>query len=336
MSFLTYSKPYVKDAQQFYQSIKDRTVVPHQLELQPGSSSSKICWMNCPHCYGANTEHSLERLSVDRYHEILDECASIPKIIFSGYATDPFFYKDITQLVAHARDNQQIVGMHTKLLKIPRGLHYAVDEAPKGSYISVSLDAYDDETYSKAHAYPHDTYNRIIENIRDLANHTSLRVNVNYLVNEWNNDAQGFEKMYYDCIHSGADAVRFSVAQQPHFGTKSVVPDQVDWSRVKGKEGVEIYDVWQDEAQITPCWARWLFPAISYDGYLARCSETSSPTWDGIRLGSLHDTSFWDLYYGYAQFDTELLRNANCQCDRKQMWANNVLNEMLGEVNEMV
>ena len=144
MSFLTYSKSYVDDAQQFYQSIKDRTVVPHQIEFQPGSSSSKICWMECPHCYGINTEHSQERLSLDRYHELLDECASIPKVIFSGYATDPFFYKDIVQLIAHARDNAQIIGMHTKLLKIPRGLHYALMDAPEESYISVSLDAYDD------------------------------------------------------------------------------------------------------------------------------------------------------------------------------------------------
>ena len=336
MSFLTYSKSYVDDAQQFYQSIKDRTVVPHQIEFQPGSSSSKICWMECPHCYGINTEHSQERLSLDRYHELLDECASIPKVIFSGYATDPFFYKDIVQLIAHARDNAQIIGMHTKLLKIPRGLHYALMDAPEESYISVSLDAYDDATYSAAHGYPHDVYDRIVDNISDLANHTSLRVNVNYLVNQWNNDSEGFKKMYNDVMAAGADVVRFSIAQQPHFGEFGVVPTKVDWSLVEGKAGVEIYDVSGDEAQVVPCWARWLFPAVSYDGYLARCSETSSPTWDDIRLGSLHTNSFWDLYYDYCMFETKALQAAQCMCDRKQMWANRQLNSTIGVVNEMV
>lgn len=336
MSFLTYSKPYVEDAQQFYQSILDRTVVPHQLEFQPGSTSKRICWMECPHCYGVNTEHSTQRLSTDRYHEILKECASIPKIIFSGYATDPFFYKDISQLVAETRNNGQVVGIHTKLLKIPRGIHYAVDESPEGSYISVSLDAFDDESYSKAHNYPHRAYDKILHNIKELAETTDLIINVNYLVNQWNNVAHGFEKMYNDVINSGATNVRFSVAQQPNFGKKEVVPEKVDWSRVEQLPNAQIYTSYRDESQVTPCWARWLFPTISYDGHLARCSETSSPTWDAIRLGSLHTHSFWDLYYDYAQFDTELLQTAGCMCDRKQMWVNTTLNNQLGELDEMV
>lgn len=336
MSFLTYSKPYVEDAQQFYQSIKDRTVVPHQLELQPGSSSSKICWMECPHCYGVNTEHSRERLSVERYHEILDECASIPKIIFSGYATDPFFYKNCVELIAHARDNGQVIGIHTKLLKCPQGVYEALEAAPSGSYISVSLDAYDDATYSAAHAYPKPVYSRILDNIQLMVENTSIQVNVNYLVNDWNNNSTGFKKMYDECVSRGVDAVRFSVAQQPNFGTVRVAPRIVDWSLVESEPLAQIYSQWNDEAQATPCWARWLFPAISYDGHLARCSETSSPTWNHIRLGSLHDTSFWELYYQYAQFDTKQLKDARCMCDRKQMWANTTLNNEIGTIDEMV
>jgi MoaA/NifB/PqqE/SkfB family radical SAM enzyme len=336
MSYLTYSKPYVEDAHEFYQAVKQRTVVPHQLEFQPGSSSSKICWMECPHCYGINTEHSKERLSLERYHEILDECASIPKIIFSGYATDPLFYKHCPELIAHTVRQSQIVGIHSKCLKITDELIEAVQGCVHGSYISISLDAYNDTTYSLAHGYPHAVYDRIIQNIDQLARETLLQINVNYLVNQWNNDAEGFKQMYNDVMSVGADVVRFSVAQQPHFGESSVVPESIDWTLVQGLSGVQIYPQWQDEAQVVPCWARWLFPAVSYDGWLARCSETASPTWDETRLGSLHDHSFWDLYYDYCNFSTKLLKAAQCQCDRKQMWANQQLNHDLGEIDEMV
>jgi MoaA/NifB/PqqE/SkfB family radical SAM enzyme len=336
VSFLTYSKPYVDDPQQFYQSIKDRTVVPHQIEFQPGSLSSKICWMECPHCYGINTEHSPERLTLERYHELLDECASIPKVIFSGYATDPLFYKHTPELIAHAVRQAQIVGIHSKCLKINSQFIESVQHCQHGSYISISLDAYDDKTYSEAHGYPHAVYDKIVTNIDRIARETLLQININYLVNDWNNDAEGFLKMYQDVMRVGADVVRFSIAQQPHFGESAVVPNRVDWSLVEGEAGVEIYDVSGDEAQVVPCWARWLFPAISYDGHLARCSETSSPTWSDIRLGSLHTHSFWDLYYDYCMFETKALQAAQCMCDRKQMWANRQLNSTIGVVNEMV
>ena len=336
MSFLTYSRPYVDDVQQFFQSIKDRTVVPHQLEFQPGSSSSKICWMECPHCYGINTEHSPERLSLERYHELLDETASIPKIIYSGYATDPLFYKHTPELIAHTVRQQQAVGIHSKCLKVSDELIASVQGCVYGSYISVSLDAYNDETYSLAHNYPHAVYSRIIDNISRLARETLLMINVNYLVNQWNNDASGFKQMYEDVMSVGADVVRFSIAQQPNFGEKSIVPSDIDWTQIQGLSGVQIYPVWKDEAQVTPCWARWLFPAVSYDGYLARCSETSSPTWDDIRLGSLHTHSFWDLYYDYMNFGTQKLLDAQCMCDRKQMWANRQINSTIGAVDERV
>lgn len=336
MSYLTYSKSYVEDAHEFYQAVKARTVVPHQLEFQPGSSSSKICWMECPHCYGINTEHSQERLSLERYHELLDETRSIPKIIFSGYATDPLFYKHCPELIAHAVRQSQIVGIHSKCLKITDDLIESVQGCVSESYVSISLDAYDDTTYSQAHGYPHAVYDRIIENIDRLSKETDLQINVNYLVNEWNNAAEGFLKMYQDVMSVGADVVRFSVAQQPHFGEFLVVPEAVDWSLVENLEGVQIYDAIRDEAQITPCWARWLFPAVSYDGHLARCSETASPTWSETRLGSLHVQSFWDLYYDYCNFNTKLLKAAQCQCDRKQTWANFQLNQEIGPVDEII
>ena len=176
---------------------------------------------------------------------------------------------------------------------------------------------------------------RIVDNISDLANHTSLRVNVNYLVNQWNNDAEGFKKMYDDVMAAGADVVRFSIAQQPHFGEFGVVPTKVDWSLVEGKAGVEIYEVSGDEAQVVPCWARWLFPAVSCnDAWLAVLKPLLRQ--DDIRLGSLHTNSFWDLYYDYCMFETKALQAAQCMCDRKQMWANRQLNSTIGVVNEMV
>ena len=330
LQYINYSANYVEDAPSFYKAVVDRTVKPHQVEFQPGSSSSQICWMKCPHCYGINTQNTDRRLSTNRLLEIIDEVSSVPKIIFSGYATDPLFYKDCHYLFKKVVEQSQIIGIHSKFLKVSDKVLEALWGAQPESYVSVSLDAYNDVTYSTVHNFPQRAYDKVLANIKKLAD-TGIHVNVNYLITHTNNHLSGMLSMYDDCMKAGATAVRYSVAQHPKFATYSTAPvDEVQFKVLQALDHAVVYDEYRDERQAVPCWARWLYPTISFDGHLARCSETSSPTWDSIRLGDLADRSFWDLYYDYSSNDTDKIAQANCMCDRKLAITNERINQQLG------
>ena len=143
-----YNAKYL-DYENFAKKILNYSCVPYQIEIQPGREKGKaLCWMSCPYCYGGSAENSGERLSIDRYKEIIREVSSGPngrinKLILAGYATDPLNYEHIDQLFESSLNYKFITGFHTKLLKISsKFLDLASrPDVKEKSYISVSVDA---------------------------------------------------------------------------------------------------------------------------------------------------------------------------------------------------
>lgn len=79
-----------------------------------------------------------------------------------------------------------------------------------------------------------------------------------------------------------------------------------------------------------PCYARYLFPTVGFDGWLYNCSQSSAPNFRSTALGDLTKDDFWKLFYNY---DSENLDNflsvcnkkisdSGCRCDRKEHIAN--------------
>ena len=141
------------------QKILNYTCVPYQIEIQPGREKGKaLCWMSCPYCYGGSAKNSGDRLSVERYKEIIEEVASGPngrieKLILAGYATDPLNYEHFDQLFETSVKHNFITGMHTKLLKISnKFLEIVSDKNIRDkSYVSISVDAGAKESYNLTH-----------------------------------------------------------------------------------------------------------------------------------------------------------------------------------------
>jgi len=48
-----FSADYIENYKDFKDQIINKTVVPYQVEFQPPpASKKKICWLECPYCYG--------------------------------------------------------------------------------------------------------------------------------------------------------------------------------------------------------------------------------------------------------------------------------------------
>ena len=80
-----------------------------------------------------------------------------------------------------------------------------------------------------------------------------------------------------------------------------------------------------EKPRTTPCFARWIYPTVGYDGWLYHCSQTGSPNFRPIALGDLSKMEFWELFYdydsenlnGYLTSCGKKMDKTGCRCDRK-------------------
>jgi MoaA/NifB/PqqE/SkfB family radical SAM enzyme len=370
---IAYKLQYFDSPEGLLASVLDKTVVPHQVEVQPGRLQGRaICWMPCPYCYGGSSENVGDRLTPERYLEIMDQMAAGPnggvgKIIFAGYATDPLNYEHIDDLVAAARRHGQVTGFHSKLLRISDrlvDLMTSEDAAPT-SYLTVSVDAGSPESYNQTHGVTSkaDIYHNVVANLARLtaarrARKTHLDLATNYLITRVNCETDEVVQAIRDLSDAGVDAIRFSFPQVPRgfeSETGTIIPSRAEieeiYARLKpviedhsgGETDVMLLDVDGDSSFTTrrtlPCFARFIYPAISYDGYLSNCSQSGAPHFRDMALGNLQTTDFWDAYYDYDVDDfwhfldgQHAKMNANdCRCDRKEHTVNRVFQEAFGD-----
>ena len=369
---IAYKFNYFKTPDDLLSKILNKTVVPYKVELHPGRLKGKnICWMKCPYCYGGSSENTAERLSPERYLKIIDQMANGPngnikKIIFAGYATDPLNYEYIDDLFEATQNHGQITGIHSKLLKISDKLIKLItsENAIKTSYLTVSVDAGSPETYNLTHDIKgkSNVYGRVIDNlykINELRNSKSnLDIAVNYLLTKVNSDTKVVIKGIEDLISTGVDAIRFSFPQLPRGEetfNNTIMPNRNETNEIYKRlepviksynnrnTNVVILDVDKDhninERRTLPCFARFIYPAISYDGYLSNCSQSGAAHFKNMSLGNLATSDFWDSFYSYdkdefwkfldKQHDKMIMND--CRCDRKEHTINQMFKTAFGK-----
>ncbi len=374
-----YQRRFVRDREAFLAAVRTRTIVPHQVEVQPGRMRGKaLCWMACPYCYGGSAENTGERLPVERLREIVRETADGPhggvgKLVFAGYATDPLNYEDIDALIDQARRSAQVIGVHTKALRVSERLveTLAARDIAAKSYFSVSLDAGDATTYNEVHGLRSrkDVYSIVLANLRRLArardtSGASLDLSATYLITRANRDAAQIRQAIADVRGTGIDLLRFSLPQVPrgHEDEEgTIIPTRSEITALleeltpiieaENGKGLRVliadYDTefGIESRRSLPCVARFVFPSIGFDGYLAHCSESAAPHFRDMQLGDLRERGFWDLYYDYdaedlwrgLSGDWRRMGANDCRCDRKEHAVNAIfrdLPEVHGIVNE--
>ncbi len=358
---ISYNIKYIDSIDDFLKKVKTKTVVPYQLEVQPGRiKGDKICWLTCSYCYGGSSKNTFEKLSPDRYLDLLDQTAKGPngginKIIFAGYATDPFNYEYIDGLVEKSINLNQIIGVHTKLIKVSsKMLDLLTSRKNKDDYITVSLDAGDSLTYNKAHNLNPKVkiFERVLENLENLIKfkkqkNSLIDISVNYLITNENSNMETIENCINRLTQIGVDSIRFTFPQSPRgqdhannpfaplAENKNLILSSVSKKIEMMKENdsntkLTIFDYDKqiniEDSRSLPCFARFVFPAISYDGYLSNCSQSGAVHFRDMSLGNLSNVDFWDAYYDYDldNFDTYMknqfdkMKKNDCRCDRKQ------------------
>ena len=375
---ITYKVKYFDSVEQLIEKVKKKIIVPYQLEVQPGRiKGNKICWMPCSYCYGGSSKNDGQRLDPERYLEIIDQTnngpnGNIDKIIYAGYATDPLNYEHIDDLIEKSVNYGQVVGIHSKLIKISDKLIKILtsDNVAKSSYLTVSVDGGDDKSYNLAHSLTEKVkvYNRVIDNIKKLNDastnsNNQLDVSANYLLTKVNCSRDEVFKGIENLINAGVQSIRFSFPQLPrgkdsHEGT--IIPNRQEVKKIyddikpvivsfkNEKTNVILFDYDADksihEARTLPCFSRFIYPAISYDGYLSNCSQSAATHFKDMSLGNLQTTDFWEAFYNYDEKDIysfmqnefkKMIKN-DCRCDRKEHTVNQIFKDEIGDKLKIV
>ena len=369
---VAYRTRYFDDPRELLAQVLAKTVVPYQVEVQPGRIKGReLCWMPCSYCYGGSSENVGERLSPDRYLDIIRQTGAGPhggikKAIYAGYATDPLNYEHVDDLIAASAEMRQVIGVHSKLLRISDRL-IATLAAPTimaESYVTVSFDAGSQQSYNDTHSIKSkaNIYAKVLANIRRLSDArrgsgASLDLSANYLITRVNNDSRIVETGVRDLIDAGIDTIRLSFPQVPRGQESegdSIIPTRAEiaeiYKRLKpvidsfagGRVQVIILDVDSDHGisvrRTLPCFARFIYPAISYDGFLSHCSQSAAPHFRDMALGNLQTRDFWDSFYDYDPADfwdmldrqhAKMTKN-DCRCDRKEHTVNQVFKRAFG------
>jgi|TARA_B110000971_G_C20010168_1_gene501172 sulfatase maturation enzyme AslB (radical SAM superfamily) len=350
---------YIKNFDIFKKDILEKKIVPHQVEFQAPPRGKKICWLECPYCYGLSAEDTKERLDKNRGIQVLEQILNggVKKIIFAGYATDPLNCSYIEDLLDLTISKKAIFGFNTKALRVSEKFLSILDEKKiiDGSYVSLSIDAGSNETYNKIHNVKGSSnlYDKVLENVQNLGkirNKNRFDLSAAYLVNIHSANSHDYEKFINDFTKAGCNLLRFTFPQQPKDikTEKGVVPSKEEVSFYK-KELHNLKNKYEtDQCSIlvidadnenniynkprtVPCYARYVYPTVGFDGWLYNCSQSSAPNFRSTALGDLNKSDFWDLFYGYETKNFEdfsfkcnaEISRSGCRCDRKEHIVNN-------------
>ena len=350
-----YRKPYVEDVNIFSTEILHKKVIPRQVEIQPGPLSKKICWLDCPFCYGKSAKDTGERLPLKRYTKVINDIANggCKKIIVAGWATDPLNYKHIDELVSTIVSNKMIVGFNTRAIRVSDQLINTLSSnsiVPE-SYFSVSVDSGSNQTYNKVHGVKSRSkiYDRVLKNIQHLIsskseNGTRLDVSATYLVNKFSFNYKDITSFINDFKAAGCDILRFSFPQIPRGDTRNESVSNIDKCNEYIRELRNIIKNYEEtnfrisliepdgftHPRTLPCVARFVYPTIGFDGWLYHCSQSAGPNFRSMALGNLADRDFWDIFYNYSfenkktyfESCSKEMVNNGCRCDRKEHTVN--------------
>jgi len=361
----SFSNNYFTSAIELKNNIINKTIIPYQVEFQPGSQSKKICWLSCPYCYGASAIDSGDRLSGERLVELINEVAEmgVKKVIFAGWATDPLNSKHIDSMLRAAIDNNLIFGFNTKPIKVSDFFLSCLNDirVKKDSYMSLSIDAGSNEIFNKVHGMKAGSplYDRCLNNTKNICKanlyQKKFDVSAAYLVNRYNCDENEILKFINDFRNAGCNLLRFTFAQSPR-GVEDKNLDTVPTQSEREKYTLMLKRIEKEQdskkckilfidadkqnnffgkPRTLPCVARFIYPTVGFDGKLYHCSQSAAPNFKSISLGDLKNNSFKKLYYNYdvSSFKKyfmdigKKMSEVGCRCDRKEHIVNTKIKE---------
>jgi len=240
--------------------------------------------------------------------EIIDDIVEmgVKAVTFSG-GGDPFCYKHLLKVV------KKLSKTSVKFASLTNGAllkgELAEIFAHKGSWLRISMDGWDNESYTRYRSVPDGEYDRILANIESFKKHGgSCRLGVSYIV-----DQDNVDHIYEACKRVrdfGGDSVKVSPCILENEGAKNnayhdkiwdTAREQIDrvMSELAGPD-FEVFDAYHrlDERfdkEYTWCPYIQVLPVIGADCNIYSCQDKAYNLDEGL-VGALGEKSFKDFW----------------------------------------
>ena len=164
---------------------------PVHVRIKPTNHCNHSCW----YCAYRHDDLQLgddmnlsDAISADKMAEIVDDVISmgVQAVTFSG-GGEPLIYKPLYDCI----ENLAAGGVRIATLTNGSNLKGRIAEAfaRHGTWVRVSLDAWDDESYAESRGIKHGYFTKLLDNLRDFANSgTQCELGVSFIVGEKNCD----------------------------------------------------------------------------------------------------------------------------------------------------
>ena len=310
---------------------------PIHIRIKP----TNICNHNCWYCaykvdYLQLGQDMFERdyIPKDKMMEILDDCKDmgVKAITFSG-GGEPFVYRYFLETIRSIIDKGIAFASLTNGSRLKEEL--AELFAYYGRWIRVSIDAWDDESYSKVRRIKVGEFSEIIENIKnfvDLKNR-KCSIGISYIVDKNNyHKIYEFAKKIKDI---GVDSIKISPCIVSNDGANNNLYHKPFYEKAKelsmkvkteleddNFEVFESYHLLEEKFDKDYSWCPYvqILPVIGADLNVYPCQDKAYNLDNGV-LGSIKDISFKEWWFSdknnFFKINPKLHCNNHCVANEK-------------------
>ena len=285
---------------------------PIHIRIKPTNVCNHNCWYcayKVDHLQLGQNMIEQDFIPKDKMMEIIDDCADmdVQSLTFSG-GGEPFIYKYFTETIRKVIDK----GLTFASLTNGTKLYGEIAElfAYHGTWLRVSIDGYDDESYSKARDVKVGIFTKLVKNMEEFANlpNRTCNLGVSFIV-----DGTNYHKIYdfSKLMKSiGVNSIKISACVVDNEGVKNNKYHKPFYDEAKKlsqqtkeeleDENFEVFDSYhlledKFEKEYTWCPYSQINPVIGADLNVYPCHDKAYNLENGL-VGSIKDISFKDFW----------------------------------------
>ncbi|UCD55353.1 MAG: radical SAM protein [Candidatus Omnitrophota bacterium] len=308
---------------------RDTILPPIHIRIKP----TNVCNHNCSYCAYRVGHLQLGKDMVtkdfiprEKMMEIIEDLKDmgVKSVSFSG-GGEPFCYPYLLEAVKRLSETSVKFASLTNGSRLDGEL--AEVFAHKATWLRISIDGWDDESYSAYRGVPKGEFTKVIRNIENFKKYKGKCYLGGYIIADKKNASHLYE-LILQLKNSGLDSVKISpcivsnswaendVYHKPIF--KQVKDEIVKASDELSEENFEIYDAYDDQLEsfekgFNRHWCPYLqiLPVIGADLNIYPCQDKAYNLDEGL-LGSIKNTRFKDFWFSEKEKFFKINPSVHC------------------------
>ena len=326
-------------------ALGEKTVVtPIHVRIKPTNICNHDCWYCAYHSSDVQLGDQMTYRDVIPYKK-LDEIADdivemgVSAVTFSG-GGEPLLYKKLPKIIEKLHKGGVKVATLTNGSNLKGGMSEAFQQY--GTWVRVSLDGYDDGSYSKARGVKNGEFTKLLENMREFkASNTKCVLGCSFIVGKDNHKhiysiCKKLKEVKVDHVKISGAVIGNSPEEnnEYHRSIKKEVEKQISMAEELSDDKFGIVNHYHDlegrfKKEYNTCPYILYRPVIGADSCVYTCQDKAYT--ESGRLGSLDEISFKEFWYSKENLNKvyELNPSESCNHHCISHSKNVVINEYL-------